>query len=117
MVAGRPATTQGPQSDKVNISRDKSKIYATGEAPFSKRYLKYLGTEVQEAGSERQQQRWRCLNIVDAGLDESSLREEGATMSEGAWRGRSGSADGSLLSAAGSAASRHPLGAEGSVVW
>ncbi|CAL1138855.1 unnamed protein product [Cladocopium goreaui] len=33
----------GNLGDKVNISREKAKIHVTVEAPFSKRYLKYLG--------------------------------------------------------------------------
>merc|ERR1712091_494720 len=32
----------GNLGEKVTISRDKSKINVTAEAPFSKRYLKYL---------------------------------------------------------------------------
>merc|ERR1712129_385821 len=32
----------GNLGDKVTISRDKAKIHVTAEAPFSKRYLKYL---------------------------------------------------------------------------
>merc|ERR1712187_358137 len=32
----------GNLGDKVTISRDKAKINVTAEAPFSKRYLKYL---------------------------------------------------------------------------
>merc|ERR1712146_845807 len=32
----------GKLGDKVVVSRDKSKIHVTAEAPFSKRYLKYL---------------------------------------------------------------------------
>merc|ERR1711974_62101 len=32
----------GNLGDKVSVSRDKSKIQVTAEAPFSKRYLKYL---------------------------------------------------------------------------
>ncbi|CAJ1402287.1 unnamed protein product [Effrenium voratum] len=33
----------GNLGDKVSISREKSKVHVTVEAPFSKRYLKYLG--------------------------------------------------------------------------
>mmetsp|Transcript_71335 Transcript_71335/g.126057 ORF Transcript_71335/g.126057 Transcript_71335/m.126057 type:complete len:125 (+) Transcript_71335:52-426(+) len=33
----------GNLGDKISISREKSKIHVTAEAPFSKRYLKYLG--------------------------------------------------------------------------
>ena len=33
----------GNLGDKVSISREKSKIHVSAEAPFSKRYLKYLG--------------------------------------------------------------------------
>merc|ERR1719510_2835706 len=32
----------GNLGDKVDVSRDKAKIHVTAEAPFSKRYLKYL---------------------------------------------------------------------------
>merc|ERR1712039_422137 len=32
----------GNLGDKVAVSRDKSKIHVSAEAPFSKRYLKYL---------------------------------------------------------------------------
>merc|ERR1711953_527159 len=32
----------GNLGDKVQINREKSKIYVTAEMPFSKRYLKYL---------------------------------------------------------------------------
>merc|ERR1719313_954483 len=32
----------GNLGDKVKISRDKAKLQITAEAPFSKRYLKYL---------------------------------------------------------------------------
>merc|ERR1711934_299299 len=32
----------GNLGDKVNVVREKSKIYVTAEMPFSKRYLKYL---------------------------------------------------------------------------
>merc|ERR1712127_266937 len=32
----------GNLGDKVTVSREKSKIHVTAEAPFSKRYLKYL---------------------------------------------------------------------------
>merc|ERR1712232_238675 len=32
----------GNLGDKVTVSRDKSKVHVTAEAPFSKRYLKYL---------------------------------------------------------------------------
>merc|ERR1719230_289402 len=32
----------GNLGDKVSVSRDKSKIHVSAEAPFSKRYLKYL---------------------------------------------------------------------------
>merc|ERR1712196_194717 len=37
-VAGKT----GNLGDKVTISREKSKIHVSAEAPFSKRYLKYL---------------------------------------------------------------------------
>merc|ERR1712137_1011607 len=37
-VAGKT----GNLGDKVTVSRDKSKIHVSAEAPFSKRYLKYL---------------------------------------------------------------------------
>mmetsp|Transcript_79639 Transcript_79639/g.204844 ORF Transcript_79639/g.204844 Transcript_79639/m.204844 type:complete len:126 (-) Transcript_79639:57-434(-) len=33
----------GNLGDKVTVGREKSKIQVTAEAPFSKRYLKYLG--------------------------------------------------------------------------
>eukprot|EP00930_Biecheleria_cincta_P084545 TRINITY_DN739_c0_g5_i1.p2 TRINITY_DN739_c0_g5~~TRINITY_DN739_c0_g5_i1.p2 ORF type:complete len:144 (+),score=45.75 TRINITY_DN739_c0_g5_i1:58-432(+) len=33
----------GNLGEKISISRDKSKITVNAEAPFSKRYLKYLG--------------------------------------------------------------------------
>mmetsp|Transcript_12288 Transcript_12288/g.21133 ORF Transcript_12288/g.21133 Transcript_12288/m.21133 type:complete len:128 (-) Transcript_12288:72-455(-) len=33
----------GNFGDKVTVSREKSKVHVTAEAPFSKRYLKYLG--------------------------------------------------------------------------
>mmetsp|Transcript_29030 Transcript_29030/g.52612 ORF Transcript_29030/g.52612 Transcript_29030/m.52612 type:complete len:125 (-) Transcript_29030:114-488(-) len=33
----------GNLGDKVTVSREKSKIHVSAEAPFSKRYLKYLG--------------------------------------------------------------------------
>mmetsp|Transcript_14612 Transcript_14612/g.38744 ORF Transcript_14612/g.38744 Transcript_14612/m.38744 type:complete len:124 (-) Transcript_14612:66-437(-) len=33
----------GNLGDKVTVAREKSKINITAEAPFSKRYLKYLG--------------------------------------------------------------------------
>merc|ERR1712014_333636 len=32
----------GNLGDKISISRDKAKIHVSAEAPFSKRYLKYL---------------------------------------------------------------------------
>jgi len=32
----------GVLGDKVTISRDKTKVYISAQAPFSKRYLKYL---------------------------------------------------------------------------
>merc|ERR1719413_264279 len=32
----------GNLGDKITVSRDKSKIHVNAEAPFSKRYLKYL---------------------------------------------------------------------------
>ena len=32
----------GNLGEKVTVSRDKAKINVTAEAPFSKRYLKYL---------------------------------------------------------------------------
>eukprot|EP00406_Dinophysis_acuminata_P055108 CAMPEP_0179301256 /NCGR_PEP_ID=MMETSP0797-20121207/47463_1 /TAXON_ID=47934 /ORGANISM="Dinophysis acuminata, Strain DAEP01" /LENGTH=135 /DNA_ID=CAMNT_0021010765 /DNA_START=61 /DNA_END=466 /DNA_ORIENTATION=- len=32
----------GNLGDKITVSREKSKIHVTAEAPFSKRYLKYL---------------------------------------------------------------------------
>merc|ERR1712032_1055723 len=32
----------GNLTDKVTVSRDKAKIHVSAEAPFSKRYLKYL---------------------------------------------------------------------------
>ena len=32
----------GQLGDKVQLARDKSKIFVTAELPFSKRYLKYL---------------------------------------------------------------------------
>merc|ERR1711971_463731 len=37
-VDGKP----GQLNDKVQLSREKSKIFVTAELPFSKRYLKYL---------------------------------------------------------------------------
>jgi large subunit ribosomal protein L22e len=37
-VAGKT----GNLGEKVTVSREKSKIHVTAEAPFSKRYLKYL---------------------------------------------------------------------------
>ena len=33
----------GNLGDKISISREKAKVHVTAEAPFSKRYLKYLG--------------------------------------------------------------------------
>ena len=39
----------GNLGDRVSISRDKSKIHVTAEAPFSKRYLKYLGKKYLKA--------------------------------------------------------------------
>ena len=38
-VDGKP----GNLGDKVSLKREKAKIHVTAEAPFSKRYLKYLG--------------------------------------------------------------------------
>merc|ERR1712217_691652 len=32
----------GNLGDKINVSREKNKIHVSAEAPFSKRYLKYL---------------------------------------------------------------------------
>merc|ERR1712028_96656 len=37
-VAGKT----GNLGEKITVSREKSKIHVTAEAPFSKRYLKYL---------------------------------------------------------------------------
>merc|ERR1712006_60782 len=37
-VDGKP----GQLNDKVQLSREKSKIFVTADLPFSKRYLKYL---------------------------------------------------------------------------
>merc|ERR1719313_2814668 len=39
----------GNLGDKVTISRDKAKIHVTAEAPFSKRYLKYLSKKYLKA--------------------------------------------------------------------
>lgn len=33
----------GNLGDKVSIVREKAKLHVTAQAPFSKRYLKYLG--------------------------------------------------------------------------
>ncbi|CAJ1364737.1 unnamed protein product [Effrenium voratum] len=33
----------GNLGDKITVAREKSKVHVTAEAPFSKRYLKYLG--------------------------------------------------------------------------
>merc|ERR1712061_76968 len=39
----------GNLGDKVTVSRDKAKIHVTAEAPFSKRYLKYLSKKYLKA--------------------------------------------------------------------
>ena len=39
----------GNLGDKVTVSREKSKVHVTAEAPFSKRYLKYLGKKYLKA--------------------------------------------------------------------
>merc|ERR1712063_218813 len=39
----------GNLGDKVTVSRDKAKINVTAEAPFSKRYLKYLAKKYLKA--------------------------------------------------------------------
>eukprot|EP00931_Biecheleriopsis_adriatica_P026340 TRINITY_DN1603_c0_g1_i4.p1 TRINITY_DN1603_c0_g1~~TRINITY_DN1603_c0_g1_i4.p1 ORF type:complete len:125 (+),score=48.88 TRINITY_DN1603_c0_g1_i4:79-453(+) len=39
----------GNLGDKISIARDKAKITVTAEAPFSKRYLKYLGKKYLKA--------------------------------------------------------------------
>uniref|UniRef100_A0A7S3RSA7 Large ribosomal subunit protein eL22 n=1 Tax=Strombidinopsis acuminata TaxID=141414 RepID=A0A7S3RSA7_9SPIT len=39
----------GNLGDKVTVGREKSKINVTAEAPFSKRYLKYLGKKYLKA--------------------------------------------------------------------
>merc|ERR1740121_3587879 len=39
----------GNLGDKVTVSREKAKIHVTAEAPFSKRYLKYLSKKYLKA--------------------------------------------------------------------
>eukprot|EP00438_Fugacium_kawagutii_P027415 Skav212004 [mRNA] locus=scaffold304:169184:170458:+ [translate_table: standard] len=39
----------GNLGDKISINREKAKIHVTAEAPFSKRYLKYLGKKYLKA--------------------------------------------------------------------
>merc|ERR1712127_641747 len=39
----------GNLGDKITVSRDKAKITVTAEAPFSKRYLKYLSKKYLKA--------------------------------------------------------------------
>merc|ERR1712217_621495 len=39
----------GNLGDKIAVSRDKSKIHVNAEAPFSKRYLKYLSKKYLKA--------------------------------------------------------------------
>mmetsp|Transcript_21269 Transcript_21269/g.33971 ORF Transcript_21269/g.33971 Transcript_21269/m.33971 type:complete len:124 (+) Transcript_21269:80-451(+) len=39
----------GNLGERVTITREKSKIHVTAEAPFSKRYLKYLGKKYLKA--------------------------------------------------------------------
>merc|ERR1711862_277603 len=43
----------GNLSDKVTVSREKAKILVSAEAPFSKRYLKYLSKKYLKAQSLR----------------------------------------------------------------
>mmetsp|Transcript_46517 Transcript_46517/g.86974 ORF Transcript_46517/g.86974 Transcript_46517/m.86974 type:complete len:124 (-) Transcript_46517:55-426(-) len=71
----------GNLGDKVSVSREKSKIHVTAEAPFSKRYLKYLGKKYLKAQNLRDFLRiiapnkasyeMRYFNINEADKDDS----------------------------------------------
>ncbi|CAE7432741.1 rpl-22, partial [Symbiodinium necroappetens] len=71
----------GNLGDKVSISREKAKIHVTAEAPFSKRYLKYLGKKYLKAQNLRDFLRiiapsktsyeMRYFNINEADRDDS----------------------------------------------
>jgi len=43
----------GVLGDRVHISRDKTKVFVTAQAPFSKRYLKYLAKKYLKKQSLR----------------------------------------------------------------
>ncbi|CAE7361309.1 rpl22 [Symbiodinium natans] len=71
----------GNLGEKVSVSREKAKINVTAEAPFSKRYLKYLGKKYLKAQNLRDFLRiiapskssyeMRYFNINEADRDDS----------------------------------------------
>merc|ERR1712023_247652 len=70
----------GNLGDKVQISREKAKIFVTAELPFSKRYLKYLTKKylkkqqlrdyVHVVASSKGMYELRYFNIPDNDADE-----------------------------------------------
>merc|ERR1712151_1045590 len=59
----------GNLGDKVSVSREKSKIHVSAEAPFSKRYLKYLSKKYL-----KMQQLRDFLRVVASGKSAYELR-------------------------------------------
>merc|ERR1711998_793516 len=79
-VDGKPGQLSGASGDKVQLSRDKSKIFVTAELPFSKLYLKYLTKKylkkqqlrdyVHVVASSKGMYELRYFNIPDNEADE-----------------------------------------------
>merc|ERR1711871_1694277 len=64
----------GQLGDKVQLAREKSKIFVTAELPFSKRYLKYLKKQqlrdyVHVVASSKGMYELRYFNIPDNDAD------------------------------------------------